>query len=223
MTIDHVLQSWEDGLAQKSQKRDLRREATRRLILDAATELAGAEGWPNVTMRKVADRVNYSHPALYAYFATKDDLLLALLHEGLALYTAELQAAADAASTPEEAVLALANVLWEFPWQHQELYQVMHGLGGVAFANAETRAEGHTAVAPAVAVVGPLLAQHGRDPGDAERLCVLFWCTMHGLVSLTMAGRFTREEGAALAASAAQDALASWTAPTASPAAEWSA
>jgi hypothetical protein len=143
-----------------------------------------------------------------------------LLHEGLSLYTAELQAAVDAAATPEDAVLALAKVLWEFPWQHQELYQVMHGLGGVAFANAETRAEGQAAVAPAVAVVAPLLAQHGRDPGDAERLCVLFWCTMHGLVSLTMAGRFTREEGAVLAAAAAQDALASWTAPLASPALE---
>ena len=205
-------------MVQRSQKRDLRREATRRLILDAATELAAAEGWPGVTMRRVADRVNYSHPALYAYFETKDDLLLALLHEGLALYTAELQAAAEAAASPEEAVLALANVLWEFPWQHQELYQVMHGLGGVAFANAETRTEGQAAVAPAVAVVGPLLAQHGRDPQDAERLCTLFWCTMHGLVSLTMAGRFTREEGAALAASAAHDALTSWTTPVTRPA-----
>lgn len=200
-------------LVQKSQKRDLRREATRRLILDAATEIASVEGWPNVTMRKVADRVNYSHPALYAYFATKDDLLLALLQEGLALYTAELQAAADAAETPEEAVLALAAVLWEFPWQHPELYQVMHGLGGVAFANAETRADGRATVTPALTVVEALMARHGRDPQDAERLCVLFWCTMHGLVSLTMAGRFTQEEGAALAASAAQDALASWTAP----------
>ncbi len=200
----------------KSQKRDLRREETRRLILDAATGLAAEEGWPSVTMRRVADRVNYSHPALYAYFATKDDLLLALFHEGLRLYAASLQAAVDSAVTPEDAVMALARVLWEFPWQHQELYQVMHGLGGVAFANPETRAEGQAAVDPAVAVVGPLLARHGRDPQDAERLCVLFWCTMHGLVSLTMAGRFTREEGAALAASAAQDALASWTAPRAS-------
>lgn len=200
-------------MGERGHKREQRREATRRLILDAATELAAAEGWPSVTMRKVADRVNYSHPALYAYFATKDDLLLALLHEGLALYTAELRAAAAAADTPEAAVLALASVLWEFPWQHPELYQVMHGLGGVAFASAETHAEGRASVAPAVAVVGPLLARHGRDPADAERLCVLLWCTMHGLVSLTMAGRFTREEGAALAASAARDALASWTSP----------
>ena len=205
-------------MTQTGQKRDQRREATRRLILDAATELAAAEGWPGVTMRKVADRVNYSHPALYAYFATKEDLLLALLHEGLALYTAALRAAADAAKTPEDAVLALARVLWEFPWQHQELYQVMHGLGGVAFANAETRAEGRASVAPAVAAVGSLLARHGYDPADAERLCVTFWCTMHGLVSLTMAGRFTREEGAALAAAAAQDALATWTSP---PRAAW--
>lgn len=205
-------------LRERGNKRDLRREATRRQILDAALELAAEDGWPGVTMRKIADRVNYTHPALYAYFATRDDLLLALLHEGLALYTAELQAAADTATTPEEAVIALAKVLWEFPWRHPELYQVMHGLGGVAFANAEIREKGRATVAPAQTVVEALLDKHGRDLKDAERLCVLFWCTMHGLVSLTMAGRFTREEGEDLAASAARDALASWTAPLPKPA-----
>lgn len=200
-------------MSERGNKRDVRRETTRRQILDAALELAAEDGWPGVTMRKVADRVNYSHAALYAYFGTKDDLLRALLYEGLTLYKAALQTAVDSAATLEEAVLALANVLWEFPWQHLELYQVMHGLGGVAFSTAETRAEGQESVGPALAVVGPLLARHGRDPEEAGRLCELFWCTMHGLVSLTMAGRFTREEGAALAASAARDALASWTTP----------
>lgn len=195
------------------QKRHRRRDATRQRILAAATEIAADEGWPGVTMRKIADRIDYSHPALYAYFATKEDLLLALLREGLALYTAELQAAADAAPSPEEALLGLATVLWEFPWRHPELYQVMHGLGGVAFATTETRSEGRATVATAVGIVGPLLERHGRNPADAELLCTLFWCTIHGLVALTMAGRFTREEGAALAARAARDTLESWTSP----------
>ncbi|MFT4037537.1 MAG: TetR/AcrR family transcriptional regulator [Thermomicrobiales bacterium] len=192
-------------------KRIQRREATRREILDAAVKIASAEGWPGVTMRKVADRVNYSHPALYAYFATKDDLLLALLREGLALYARALEEAVASAITPEAAVLAMADVLWEFPWQRPELYQVMHGLGGVAFATRESREEGRATITPAVAVVASLLAAHGRDPADAERVCTLFWCTIHGLVTLTMAGRFTREEGAALAISAARETLEAWT------------
>lgn len=65
------------------QKRHRRRDATRQRILAAATEIAADEGWPGVTMRKIADRIDYSHPALYAYFATKEDLLLALLRAGL--------------------------------------------------------------------------------------------------------------------------------------------
>lgn len=190
-----------------------RRAATRQRILSAATEIAAEEGWSGVTMRKIAERIDYSHPALYAYFATKEQLLLALLREGLDFFTADLQAAAATPASPEDAVIALAAALWDFPWKHPELYQVMHGLGGVAFATVDTRAEGRAAVAPAVAVIAPLLKQHGRDAEDAERLCVLFWCTIHGLVTLTMAGRFSREEGAALAASAARDALEAWTSP----------
>lgn len=194
------------------QKRDRRRDLTRGRILAAATELAREEGWPSVTMRKIADRIDYSHPALYAYFATKEDLLVALLREGLALYRGDMQAAADTPGSLEERALAINAVLWEFPWRHPGLYQVMHGLGGVAFVRADTRAEERATVEPAAAVVGELLARHGRDAADAERLCVLHWCTIHGLVTLTMAGRFTREEGAALAAQAGRDALAAWTA-----------
>lgn len=197
----------------KEPRRDRRRDATRGRILSAATDLAREEGWPGVTMRKIADRIDYSHPALYAYFSTKEDLLLALLREGLALFRADLQAAADAAPSPEEAVLALTTALWDFPWRHPELYQVMHGLGGVAFATADVRAEGRSTVEPAAAAVAALLARRGRDPGDAERLCTLHWCTIHGLVTLTMAGRFSREEGAALARQAGQDVLAAWSSP----------
>lgn len=195
-------------------KRDRRRELTRGRILAAATDLARDEGWPGVTMRKIADRIDYTHPALYAYFPTKEALLLALLQEGLTLFQTELARAAAAPSS-EEAVLALTAALWAFPWQHPELYQVMHGLGGVAFASTDARDEGRAVGAPAIAVVADLLARHGRDPATAEPLIILQWATIHGLVALTMAGRFTREEGAALAELAGRNALVAWTAPPA--------
>jgi AcrR family transcriptional regulator len=195
------------------QKRDRRREATRERILAAATELAREGGWPSVTMRKIADRVDYTHPALYAYFPTKEALLLALLREGLKRFRADLEAAADAAASPEAAVLALTAALWDFPWKHPELYQVMHGLGGVAFVTGEARAEERATVEPAAAVVGEILARHGRDVAEAEGLSVLQWATVHGLVTLTMSGRFTREEGAALAALAGRNALEAMTSP----------
>src|SRR5262245_66289109 len=62
------------------QERD--REAVRRAILDAARELFVAEGYRNVSIRKIAEKVEYSPAALYSYFPSKDDLFFALAAEG---------------------------------------------------------------------------------------------------------------------------------------------
>jgi AcrR family transcriptional regulator len=62
------------------QERD--REEMQRKILDAARELFVTEGYRNVSIRKVADRLEYSPAALYGYFTSKDDLFFALAEEG---------------------------------------------------------------------------------------------------------------------------------------------
>jgi len=54
----------------------------RRSILDAAQELFVAEGYRNVSIRKIAEKVEYSPAALYGYFPSKDDLFFALAEEG---------------------------------------------------------------------------------------------------------------------------------------------
>src|SRR3954468_17808265 len=65
------------------QERD--RKAVRRSILDAARELFVAEGFQNVSIRKIAERIEYSPAALYGYFASKDDIFFALAEEGFRL------------------------------------------------------------------------------------------------------------------------------------------
>src|SRR5262249_41572154 len=65
------------------QERD--REAVRRAILDAARELFVAEGFQNVSIRKIAERIEYSPAAIYSYFPRKDDIFFALAEEGFRL------------------------------------------------------------------------------------------------------------------------------------------
>ena len=65
------------------QERD--REAVSRAILDAARELFVAEGYQNVSIRKIADRIEYSPAAIYSYFPSKDDIFFALAEEGFRL------------------------------------------------------------------------------------------------------------------------------------------
>src|SRR5258707_3304736 len=65
------------------QERD--RESVHRAILDAARDLFVAEGFQNVSIRKIAERIEYSPAAIYGYFPSKDDIFFALAEEGFRL------------------------------------------------------------------------------------------------------------------------------------------
>jgi len=168
------------------QRRERERQALRQAILEAAREIAAREGWQAVTIRKVAERIEYSPPMIYQSFASKDDLLFALLREGFADVTARLRAARAAATTPEECLMRVAEAYWAFAWERPELYQVMHGLGGVPFGSADTPPEARAAFAALRDAVRPLVGDAAPDLDDDVDL---LWSTLHGLVALTMTGR----------------------------------
>src|SRR5215831_9675639 len=77
-------------------RRERERQELRGQILRAAREIARAEGWQAVTVRKIADQVEYSPAAIYEYFDSKEAILYALMVEGFRLILAELQRAATA-------------------------------------------------------------------------------------------------------------------------------
>ena len=168
------------------QRRERERQALRQAILEATREIAAREGWQAVTIRKVAERIEYSPPMIYQSFASKDDLLFALLREGFADVTARLRAARAAATTPEECLMRVAEAYWAFAWERPELYQVMHGLGSVPFGSADTPPEARAAFAALRDAVRPLVGDAAPDLDDDVDL---LWSTLHGLVALTMTGR----------------------------------
>src|SRR3954447_2213454 len=61
------------------------REVVRNAILAAARSLFLAQGYANVSMRKIAEQIEYSPGAIYSYFASKEDIFFALAEEGLNL------------------------------------------------------------------------------------------------------------------------------------------
>ena len=108
------------------QERD--REAVRRSILDAARELFTAEGYQNVSIRKIAERIEYSPAAIYSYFPSKDDIFFALADEGFHLLggprTPE-HAAQMKALTPYERVRAIFWHFYEFSREHPQYFALM--------------------------------------------------------------------------------------------------
>ena len=63
-------------------RRERERAAARASILSAALDVARRDGWDAVTMRRLAEEIDYSANFAYRYFTGRDDILLALVREG---------------------------------------------------------------------------------------------------------------------------------------------
>jgi AcrR family transcriptional regulator len=106
------------------QERD--RETVRRAILDAARELFVHEGYQNVSMRKIAERVEYSPAAIYGYFPSKDDIFFALAEEGFRLLCGEIGAPEDLDRlAPLDQVRAAMWRVYEFSVEHPQYFALM--------------------------------------------------------------------------------------------------
>ena len=108
------------------QERD--REAVRRSILDAARELFTHEGFHNVSIRKIAERIEYSPAAIYGYFPSKDDIFFALAEEGLRLLGEPGEVRRDPRlqdAAPLERVRAVFWHLYEFSREQPEYFALI--------------------------------------------------------------------------------------------------
>ena len=105
------------------QERD--REHVRRSILDAAQELFVAEGYRNVSIRKIAEKVEYSPAALYGYFPCKDDLFFALAEEGFRKLFAFTNDPAVTAGEPLAAIRQGFLRYYQFSRAHPEYFDLM--------------------------------------------------------------------------------------------------
>jgi AcrR family transcriptional regulator len=106
------------------QERD--REAVSRAILDAARDLFVRDGFENVSIRKIAELIEYSPAAIYGYFPSKNDIFTALAEEGFRLLHGDEQHRATLKTlTPAERVRAIFWRLYVFSCEHPQYFALM--------------------------------------------------------------------------------------------------
>jgi AcrR family transcriptional regulator len=183
-------------LTPAQRRRERERAAARASILSAALDMARRDGWDAVTMRRLAEEIEYSANFAYRYFTGRDDILLALVREGFTrLRDAMATAAEQAGSRPAgrsttgssgaaaAAVRGAGHAYLDFALADPDLYQLMYGLGGVRVPATDTWDEGQA--------VGNVLTGLLTTAGDAqpEQHVLQLWATAHGLIALQVVGR----------------------------------
>jgi len=155
-----------------AERKNRQKRALRERILDAARHIVVREGFAALSMRKIADAIEYSPATLYLHFASRDDIARALCAEGYAQLLATFVPLVQIAD-PAERLKALGRAYVAFGVEHPETYRLIFmedpsytgaALGGAAGAgkdesnSAETGAHAPLSVSP---------GQADEDPGDA--------------------------------------------------------
>jgi AcrR family transcriptional regulator len=100
------------------------RSEMRSRILETAKQLYVEDGFSNVSIRKIAERIEYSPATIYLYFADKDSILFALHDEGFrALFTRQREVAR--LKDPAERLKRFMETYVEFALDAPEYYDLM--------------------------------------------------------------------------------------------------
>ena len=94
-------------------------------ILTAARELFVAEGYRSVSMRKIAERIEYSPAAIYSYFPSKDDIFFALAEEGFRLLASCGSIACAQIADPFDRLRGGLWAFYQFSKTHPEYFELM--------------------------------------------------------------------------------------------------
>ncbi|BAU81668.1 tetR family transcriptional regulator [Streptomyces laurentii] len=173
------------------QERKQRERAERELLIVAtARELAEQQGWDAVTTRRLAERIEYSQPVLYSHFRGKREIIGAVALQGSTELAVAVRAATAAADGPRARVAALAHAYLDFAARNPAVYDAIFRLdGGLAFAHEDTPAPLKDAFAALLETLEEV-AGEGVAPGLFTET---FWAALHGLATLTRAGRLPPE------------------------------
>jgi len=106
------------------ERQDREKQAVRQSILEAARDLFTTEGYRNVSIRKIAERIEYSPAAIYSYFASKDDIYLALAEDGFRRLDQKLRQAPQQ-GTPMDLVRAGWWAFYEFSKEQPAYFELM--------------------------------------------------------------------------------------------------
>jgi AcrR family transcriptional regulator len=108
---------------QKRQKENLRKE-----IFDAASELFAQEGYANVSMRKIAERIEYSPTTIYLYFKDKNELLKYICEETFAKLGEQIREISEPETDPIIALRKGLRAYVDFGLAHPNHYEVVFGM-----------------------------------------------------------------------------------------------
>ena len=177
------------GIAERKEKQKLE---IRKLILDASIKLFVEHGVENVSIRKIAELIEYSPTTVYLYFKDKDEIFFSLHDIGFQKLQ-ELNTNLDAIENPLLRLHKMGENYITFGLENPEYYEVMFIqrepmkiLTGCDWEN------GDAAMTRLQQTITECMDRGYIAKGDPHLVSLSVWGMVHGLVSLAIRERMEK-------------------------------
>lgn len=173
-------------------RRERLKQELRGDIVTAARELFVSEGYANVSIRKVADRVGCAPGTIYLHFEDKDSILSAICMETFAKLNQRMEAIRNDAGDPLERLRRGGRAYIQFGLDHPHHYLVTFGqTGAVRFKHAQAQQAGQGSFDCLRGCVRQCVEAGQLRSAEVEEIAQSLWACMHGTVMLLIsAGGF---------------------------------
>jgi AcrR family transcriptional regulator len=176
------------------ERRQRERDEVREKILDGARELFVECGYEGVTMRKVAERIEYSPTTIYLYFADKEALIRELCSADFHKLSESFQSVAGI-SGPIERLRACAQAYVQFAVNHPNHYRLMF-MSAIPAAPTEDELarkgnpnEDAYAFLRAIVTLAIEAGAFRPEHKDVDLIAQTLWAAVHGVASLEITNK----------------------------------
>ncbi len=178
------------------ERRERQKQALRERILEVARELFVQEGYEAVSMRKLANRLEYSPTAIYLHFEDKEALIRELCDRDFLALASEMQKIATV-DDPIERLARIGTAYLEFGLRYPNHYRLMfmtehppHRPEDSAIHRGNPEEDAYALLQTTVreAFIRKRFVPEVKDP---ELLSQVLWASVHGIVSLHITKKST--------------------------------
>ncbi len=158
----------------------------RRRIVDAARHLYVLNGFEKLSIRAIAEEIEYSAATIYLYFKDKNEVMYAIHQQAFGKMMQEFQPIVSM-TDPFEKLVTMGQKYTQFALENPELFDVMFIITApmeTLECREEIWSEGRIAFNMLVQVVQECITAGVFQPQDPEVAAMMIWSTIHGYTAL---------------------------------------
>lgn len=169
-----------------SERKSRHQNEIKQQIIKESYAIICNEGWQALSIRKIAEAIEYSVPVIYKHFENKEAIIEYFTLEGFRLMTHHLQRCQLAESSPSERLRILADCYWDFAYVYPAYYRIMFGLGIPACETINSSLEIYNMTELMQTAIQDTANSAGNTSLDLHLKLKTIWSMLHGFVAIEL-------------------------------------